>query len=137
MPWAQSDAAGLSGGVTCDRTRDQMRRHLEQILYAKDFDKEVAVKSVNNLSDGQNRGLTTAPSNKEVLRFSSQERRERGEFTAREASYSARQQCRFHSDKPMRARTRSSTPDAGDKSRYSDSTTNRAAAGVASNSPSR
>jgi len=140
--WASSDDAGLRGGVTHDQVRDEMRRHLEKM-----FDKEQsAAKTVKNIGeDGRHKGLTSSYGSREALRFSSEERRQRTHSaysaraaagTPREASYSARQECRFFSDRPARAR--SLTPDSGRPKNGCDMIGRSTfAAGVASNSPTR
>jgi len=121
--WQPSDDAGLSCGVTHDQIRDEMRRHLEQMFY-KEQSASQTVKNVGE--DGRRKGLTSSHGSREALRFSSEERRKHINFSPREASYSARQECRFFSDRPAR---RSLTPDSGIRSAF--------AAGVASNSPTR
>lgn len=130
--WAPSDDAGLTGGVTHDQVRDEMRRHLEQL-----FDREqTATKTIKNIGeDGRHKGLTSSYGSREALRFSSEERRQRSHFSPREASYSARQECRFFSDRPARAR--SLTPDSGIRTKNGCAMIGRSAfaAGVASSSP--
>jgi len=137
--WAAVDDSGLRGGLTTDQVRESLRRQLEQHLYQD----QSVTKTVANLGDGSSRGLTPANSSRDVLRFSSDERRQlsdmspRLEPSPREACYSARQECRFFSDRPAR-RARSLTPDYDVKSRFSPCGGTRShAAGVASNSPSR
>lgn len=103
-----------------------------------------ATKTTNNVGEGPSRGLTTTRATHDVMRFSSDERRSprRGVsdlVSPCEASYSARQEIRFFSDKPAKRRARSLTPDSGIKSLYGCNMIGRSscAAGVASNSSQR
>mmetsp|Transcript_45101 Transcript_45101/g.79357 ORF Transcript_45101/g.79357 Transcript_45101/m.79357 type:complete len:349 (+) Transcript_45101:64-1110(+) len=126
-----SPPTGRSVPGHVDKGTDEKRRKLEAQLL-QDMEKSVA-----RIGEGIERGLTPSYNTRQALRFSIYQppTRTRSIPVIREASYSARERCRFHEVGDRRrlgpARARSLTPDGGERKKLAPE--QQGAAGVVSN----